>query len=689
MTDITEEYLLKCSKCKKLQDIKKLKLGNKSIKKLDKDLFKQLSNLEDIDLSQNKLTTLPRGLNWKKLQILALEDNELEDIEFVGEFPNLCDLYIEGNDKLRKYGGYIAVYLCPKLQCLDDKDVFYMRKQVTNTKDKVEMEVKGIWEGGFADHYRDRIPAQELEPLEKNFLETLSKHDFDTMHDTSKEYQNFVKHSLGRELISSVQKQTYESPSKRSRVRKVPAKFSDLFISEKQSQPKQDKHNKIQESEIDWSSSDEDGTTFTSLKKKKSKPAAKRIKLDPAPTGNLPKAPDYDPVHFLRCHSKDNSPSDSKTTIWCCQFEPNLEKTGETTNIVATCGGNSVCLIDVSTGKVMKKYHHTKEELFVLSWTTIKMEVEKHKRRTNILAVAGYTRDDTIKLIDPDQNICYAELKGHTKSFKQQINALVFHKDHPTFLFSGAKGEILLWDIGIPEFPDFKVKYSILRSFSHTGDETLNLSLCMNQTVLIAGCALGCHFWNLKEKYFTPLKSSEKSKQSAGKAVLFPSCDSDVSCESVTLLSDTLLATRCYEENTIQVWDVPTVTTIAMGKKRLKTLTMKAELEWVDTDEPYINMSFQKSLGLLAAGDDAGNIRLYNLKWLLGNTESDELFEPSRILPWPECEVDKSNSLDVQLNNLKVDPLLVVSTGFNSNGEYLVAGTNNNMVCVWKKNKSS
>ena len=30
--------------------------------------------------------------------------------------------------------------------------------------------------------------------------------------------------------------------------------------------------------------------------------------------------------------------------------------TGETTNIVATCGGKLVCLIDCQTGKVMKRY---------------------------------------------------------------------------------------------------------------------------------------------------------------------------------------------------------------------------------------------------------------------------------------------------------------------------------------------
>ena len=35
--------------------------------------------------------------------------------------------------------------------------------------------------------------------------------------------------------------------------------------------------------------------------------------------------------------------------------------TAETTGIVATCGGETVCLIDCGTGQVMKRYKHAKE----------------------------------------------------------------------------------------------------------------------------------------------------------------------------------------------------------------------------------------------------------------------------------------------------------------------------------------
>lgn len=39
-----------------------------------------------------------------------------------------------------------------------------------------------------------------------------------------------------------------------------------------------------------------------------------------------------------------------------CAFEPDPKNTDRLTNIIATCGGNSVCFIDVENGKVVAKY---------------------------------------------------------------------------------------------------------------------------------------------------------------------------------------------------------------------------------------------------------------------------------------------------------------------------------------------
>ena len=97
----------------------------------------------------------------------------------------------------------------------------------------------------------------------------------------------------------------------------------------------------------------------------------KRIKEDPLA---------FDPVHFIRSHSKNNDPADIQTQvrkkiqdftsilivitlfyifqIWEVVFEPDPKDPSKTTSKVATCGGNSICIIDVVTGTVLMKYKH-------------------------------------------------------------------------------------------------------------------------------------------------------------------------------------------------------------------------------------------------------------------------------------------------------------------------------------------
>ena len=39
-------------------------------------------------------------------------------------------------------------------------------------------------------------------------------------------------------------------------------------------------------------------------------------------------------------------------------FEPDPEDSSKTLSNVATCGGNSICIIDVNSGTVLMKYKH-------------------------------------------------------------------------------------------------------------------------------------------------------------------------------------------------------------------------------------------------------------------------------------------------------------------------------------------
>lgn len=51
--------------------------------------------------------------------------------------------------------------------------------------------------------------------------------------------------------------------------------------------------------------------------------------------------------------------------------------------------------------------------------------------KTNLLAAAGKLKE--IRLLHPEQLVCYAEMRGH----KADVACMIFHPTRPTILFSG------------------------------------------------------------------------------------------------------------------------------------------------------------------------------------------------------------------------------------------------------------
>ncbi|KAG0099289.1 hypothetical protein BGZ93_008234 [Podila epicladia] len=177
--------------------------------------------------------------------------------------------------------------------------------------------------------------------------------------------------------------------------------------------------------------------------------------------------------HVIRAHSRSTHEGQEETSVdtWACAFQPTLPVARfgagatkpaprKSSSIVATCGGNTVCLIDCQLGKVMAKYSHMEEEEFMsLAWTTLDHETvqdgesskddkdgvipEAQTTQSNILAAAGHL--GSIKLMNPLQNTCYRYLSGHTDS----VLRLRFSLTNPRWLFSAsADGTVRLWNIG-------------------------------------------------------------------------------------------------------------------------------------------------------------------------------------------------------------------------------------------------
>lgn len=89
--------------------------------------------------------------------------------------------------------------------------------------------------------------------------------------------------------------------------------------------------------------------------------------------------------------------------------------------------------------------------------------------------------------------------------------------------------------------------------------------------------------------------------------------------------------------------------------------------------------------GLLCCGDDEGALWLYDISKLnfKHNKVKPVVAEPTAILPWPSL-ID-SNTEKKRKLNLDVYDIVVDKVAIDSSGKYIVAVTNNNMVCIWER----
>ena len=138
-------------------------------------------------------------------------------------------------------------------------------------------------------------------------------------------------------------------------------------------------------------------------------------------------------------------------------FEPDAQDNAKTTSHVATCGGNSICIIDVNSGTVLMKYKHKdiKENFYTLAWTTLTLDDEK----TNILASGGIRGE--IRMFHPQNKVktgflenqlflvvtvvcqvCFHEWRPVDKK-NTAVNSLVFHTSQVATLHPAHYGVLL------------------------------------------------------------------------------------------------------------------------------------------------------------------------------------------------------------------------------------------------------
>lgn len=415
---------------------------------------------------------------------------------------------------------------------------------------------------------------------------------------------------------------------------------------------------------------------------------AKKSKGDDSSVGG-PKNFNYDPVHFIRSHSKNNDPADIQTQIWEVVFEPDPADATKTTSLVATCGGNSICIIDVNSGTVLMKYKHKdiKENFYTLAWTTLKLGDDN----TNILASGGIRGE--IRMFHPASKVCFHEWKPVEKK-NTAVNSLVFHSSEPTWLFCGTNdGVVSLWDVGTPALPTYDGvnPRQLLKLFPDYGD-VYNIAWSGHQSNwLLAGTAAGLVGWNVEAKKVTEQGSKYRPIMVD---FLLPESDKDGGenpiVDSLAVVSEWTIVAKCALHGLIYMWDLKTTTkslTDETKKDKIieKDVTMLANLKWSDTDNFYMNLGCHKGVGLVVCGDDKGSLWLYNCPSMVA-TQPDpikKVVEPSTRLMWPELQDDHlENSRKVPLDR---HDIIIDKVACSHDNQHVVAVTSNNMVCIWRR----
>ncbi|KFZ54008.1 Leucine-rich repeat and WD repeat-containing protein 1 [Antrostomus carolinensis] len=676
MSKITTELLLERAvpRSTRLRKIETLNLSKLQLKTgdLDPRLFSRLRHLQKLDLSDNLLDKFPNSLTLPDLRVLNCNNNKLEDVTALKQFPLLEELTYENNVYLTLNDDYKVMFLLQNLRLLNGKDITKLANHVRRVNSrKLTSKVTAHWEKFFRDQLPEKYTAEQVKSIKKKFLKSVqtnvvygpsSLSEF-TRWRVKMIAEEFLAYSLGLELNSDPE----------------PEEKMDEDEEESTESPRAAAEDVGQVVHI----YDPLVTVAPSKRKRNNSKPGSGNKRSKSQANTEEEAEDVsaEPLHFLQCHSKGNSREDFKTQLWSCVFEPLLDCGARkdpivsSSRTVATCGGESICLIDCETGTVLKKYKVATEEFFSVAWTTLTMVIsDSRKKSHNILAAAG--RRGIVKLIHVAADFCYGEIKAH----KKPIATVCFSPTQETHLFTASYDKrIALWDIGIPDC-DYNFKASQLLVL-----EALSIPLrialvptCPEQ-YLLAGCEGGCFAWNIKLDKEQKCRPFEAIFQ-------FPDEDRGMTTshrvDGLAFLNDDVIVSKSSKPGCIYLWSWSrSFDAKGKGHQRTVSAVILAELEWSTTDLSYLTLSTCPAKDYVFCGDEKGSVWMYNLSkyttaWSSAKGKrSDKRIPPTQILKWPELRANGEQLTEILVNNVVSDPTFT----------YLVVLTSVNITAIWKK----
>uniref|UniRef100_A0A8C5NDM2 Leucine-rich repeat and WD repeat-containing protein 1 n=1 Tax=Gouania willdenowi TaxID=441366 RepID=A0A8C5NDM2_GOUWI len=756
MEQITEKLLLEkgSPKTNRLEQIKSLNLSKLRLKLQDLPvrLLSRLQALERLDLSGNGLQEFPKSLKLPMLRFLDLSDNQMEDVTSLESLVSLEELKMEDNLYITVSDNYKLMVLLSNLRIYNGKDVSTNANHLRYVySDNLRSRIVALWEKSFCPS--GPITAEKVSALEAKFISTARqqvKFGPSSVTDFTKWKVEIIAKEFLCSLTEPKEKSSDSSDAEESSVVLSPVK-------RKQTQSLTDTNNmrltprKKPRSDI-AAPSDKDSPRKSSLRLKPRTPVkADVVGLSPrasnlhdrTPTKRTgmpathPKAKhaclsssvdeaqrDADvlpagstktvclkPLHVLQCHSKADSSEDFSTQLWACAFQPLPLSTGSGgSRLVATCGGDSLCVIDCETGMVMKKYKVSGEEFFSLAWSTVLMSRGGNAAAQHCSILAAGGKRGLVKLIHPRNNVAYGEFRASRKS----LSILRFNHQQGNFLFTGSyDNKILMWDIGgVDSQYNYKAVQLLTLEVS-----AAPLHICLPpaspRTHLLTACEDGLHC------YSTQLGGNNSAKnRSKEMEINFPIYKKEDkehdyhTIDGLSFLTDDVVASKNYLHGCIYLWSWSRTKAQRPDKKnRAVSAVVLAELQWANTEIPYLalntcpgrmalcdafkhvqcfsvrTMDPDRGLSLCAGqayivcGDDKGRLWTYHVSSLQKNSfQSGKPIRPTEVLEWPGPLKNGVRQVEgTSINSVAMDPEL----------RYLVALSDKNMVIVWKRDESS
>ncbi|CAG5870982.1 unnamed protein product [Menidia menidia] len=735
MEKITEKLLLEkgSPKTTKLEQIKTLSLSKMGLKHKDLPvrLLSRLQALERLDLSGNTLQEFPKTLELPALRCLDLSDNQMEDVTTLEPLSGLEELKMEDNLYITVSDNYKLMVLLPSLRMYNGKDVSTTANHLRYVyTENLRTRVIAVWERSFS--LPDPITTEKMSALEKSFVSTAcqqvkfgpsSVSDFTRwkVEIIAKDYLRSLtepkEDTDGKELETKDNCEVL-TPSKRKQTEPVtdnvsltprkrlcpdpasPAKRSPRISSLKlqkiaQTNLSPQKKNKAPctptrgKKSVDSpgtpkaTPTKEDGAQNEAVEDvRASRPQRGVYTLPIIRTCSKAQQPvGLKPLHVLQCHSKQDRSDDFSTQLWACAFQPlpHASGSGEGTRLVATCGGDSLCVIDCETGMVMKKYKVPGEEFFSLAWSTVLMSRgdKAAAQFCSVLAAGG--KRGLVKLIHPRNNLAYGEFRASRKA----VSVLRFNHQQENFLFTGSyDNRIVMWDIGgVDSHYNFKVVQLLVLEIS-----TTPLHICLPpsspSTHLLTACEDGLYSFN------TQLGANRATKRSKEMEINFPIYKKEDkehdfhTIDGLSFLTDDIVASKSHMHGCIYLWSWSRTKALRPDKKSGGVCAVVlAELQWANTEIPYLALNTCPSRGYVVCGDDKGRLWTYHVTNLQINSfRTGKPIQATEVLEWPSPMKSGLGHMEgPSINSVAMDPEL----------QYLVALSDKNMVIIWKREESS